>query len=340
MGASARKVEIADLVVAIVHPEECGLGQHGFEAEGRAHMGVEVLLKPLRRQNVIGDNMLAQVGEIVFLQIFVDPLFILWSFDGPIDRSLAQVRHGREHVPAVMPLRRHARIRRRRTVEVEREIVRQVRASEDLRDQLLVPRAKANRVVANILILSVGREIGNEERHGEPLLLKALADLPASRGLAKQLLIRVDNVRVRSDGVEVLFETAFGAHSFEFAAHLGNFFHRVANDGLAAQILEQLAEPAHERSRAAARKPDTPLALQRMDEGIDRACLVRITAHQKRVEAEGLAQLRVLDEVTNPSGNGALSLQGGQGRRLLDHRPEIEERHVAELQITLFEQSF
>ncbi len=50
---------------------------------------------------------------------------------------------------------------------------------------------------------------------------------------------------------------------------------------LAAQILIELHQPLHQRPGATAGKPDAPLTLQGVDQGIDGRGGKRITAHQQ-----------------------------------------------------------
>ena len=111
----------------------------------------------------------------------------------------------------------------------------------------------------------------------------------------------------------------------------------VAHHHRAAEILEQLDHALDQRPRAAAREPDPPLLLERVDQRIDRARLERVAADQQRVEAERLAQLRVRDVAADHRIDAAERLVAHQLRRGLHHRAEVEERLVAELLVPFAE---
>ncbi len=106
---------------------------------------------------------------------------------------------------------------------------------------------------------------------------------------------------------------------------------------LAAQVLEQLQHALDQRAGAALRKEHAPLPLQRMDQRIDRRCLERVAAHQQRMEAEGLAQLRVLDEARHHAVDAAVALELDQLRRHAHHAAEVGKRHMPELHVAFLQ---
>ncbi len=111
----------------------------------------------------------------------------------------------------------------------------------------------------------------------------------------------------------------------------------VAHHHRAAEVLEQLDHALDQRAGAAAREPHAPLLLERVDQRVDRAGLERVAADEQRVEAERLAQLRVLDVAADHRIDRAERLVAHQLRGGLHHRPEVEERLVTELLIAFAE---
>ena len=92
---------------------------------------------------------------------------------------------------------------------------------------------------------------------------------------------------------------------------------------------------AHQCVRPAAREPDAAVALQFVDERVDRAGRHRIAADQQSMEGQGLTQFLALHEARDDRIDRAPRLIAGERGRGAQHRGEIEERHRAELLIAL-----
>jgi hypothetical protein len=82
----------------------------------------------------------------------------------------------------------------------------------------------------------------------------------------------------------------------------------------AAELAEPLHERPHEGAGPAEREEDAPLALEVVDQRVDRRRAERVAADQKRVEAEGLPQVRVADEARHGRVDRAVGLQAHQLR--------------------------
>ena len=91
--------------------------------------------------------------------------------------------------------------------------------------------------------------------------------------------------------------------------------------------------PCDQPVGAAARPPHAAILLELVDQRVDRRGVHRITAHQQRMEAEGFAQLGVLDIARDHRVDTPPRLLLDQGRSGLQHRLEIEERLGAKLEI-------
>src|SRR5690606_29771025 len=91
-----------------------------------------------------------------------------------------------------------------------------------------------------------------------------------------------------------------------------------------AKVFEEPRHSGDQRAGAALGEPDAALSLQSMDQGIDRGRVERVSTDQKRMEAEGLPQLLVLNEFTYFRIDTSIALEAQQLRRDLQHRPDVE----------------
>ena len=94
---------------------------------------------------------------------------------------------------------------------------------------------------------------------------------------------------------------------------------------MAAQTLEKRVHGLDQRVHAAAREPDTSLALQVRHDRVDRAGAKRIAADEQRVEAEDRAQVRVAKEARNEAVHTLCSIQTQQFGQELQKRRQLVE---------------
>ena len=108
---------------------------------------------------------------------------------------------------------------------------------------------------------------------------------------------------------------------------------------LATEILEQLHETAHQRSRSTAREEHAPLTLNPMNQRVDGAGVVRIPTNQQRVKAEGLSEVFVLDEPRNRRIDAAVGSQSSQLRCDANHIAELKKWHRTQFFIAFVKDS-
>ena len=247
-------------------------------------MGVELVAKIERGENPVRDQILAQPGNVVTLEVFEDAVAVLWPLHGPVDVGRAQVRYRRQHVMTGTAFRRQRRIGDARRVQVEREIVSQGLALEDLIDQFAVARPEAHRVVLQMFVTALEAEMNYEQRHGKALAGKPFGFVATTLFMPEQLLVGIHHIGIRRHRICDEAAPVPGDHGpcqptgKLDARDLGVQFQ------LAAQVFEQPDHPLYQRSSATAWKPHATLPLQRVDQRIDGGGLERVTAHQQRVE--------------------------------------------------------
>ena len=155
--------------------------------------------------------------------------------------------------------------------------------------------------------------------------------------VAEQRLVGVHHVGVRRDGVEVGAPAVLGADAGDAAVGRLDALDAAADLDRAAEVLEQSDHALDQGAGAAAREPHAPLLLERVDQRIDAAGLERVAADEQRVEAKRLPQLLVVDVARDDRIDRAEGLVLHEAGRRLEHRLEVEERLVAELEIALAE---
>jgi len=84
-------------------------------------------------------------------------------------------------------------------VQIQRKVVGQGGAAEDVGDQLAVARAEAHRVVAQLVVVVVEAEIQHEQRIRKAFLAQRIRPFDAARMAAQQFRVRVHDVGVRRD---------------------------------------------------------------------------------------------------------------------------------------------
>ena len=152
--------------------------------------------------------------------------------------------------------------------------------------------------------------------------------------MAEQPLVGVDHIGVGGDRIGIEAPTVTRDHRLRppfgqlDARHLG------VQLQLAAEVFEQLDHALHQRSGAAAWKPDAALPFQRMDQCVDRRGFKGVATDQQRMKRQRLPQPVVLHELRNHAVYVAPGLQFGQLRRDADHAAKRQEGHGTELDVT------
>jgi hypothetical protein len=101
----------------------------------------------------------------------------------------------------------------------------------------------------------------------------------------------------------------------------------------AAQPLEMLDHACHQPVGAAARKPHAAILFQLVDQRVDRTGRHRVAADEQCVKAQRLPQIVALYIFADDGIDAAPRLIFGKRRGGLDHRGEIEKRHMAQFLI-------
>ena len=177
-------------------------------------------------------------------------------------------------------------------LEVEREIVRQRFAVEDVAQQFAVARPQDDVVMgerrhAGIAIAAVCAEVDHDQRHrvahpGKP----AIGILSTRRGV-EQVFVRARDVGVAHDNISIQRCAVLAQADADRAAVRGNDpLHFGAEHQRAAEFLEQCDERIDDGAGAAHCEPDAPFAFEMMDERVDAGGLKRIPADQQRVETK------------------------------------------------------
>ena len=120
--------------------------------------------KSCGRHQARGDHCLLQARQQRALQMRRDPAPVGLGHGLPVGAAF-QMRHRRQHVERIAARRCQRGIARRRPVQIEAEVVRQMLALEDVGQQLPIPRPQDDRVVADVRILPPRAEIPDEEAH-------------------------------------------------------------------------------------------------------------------------------------------------------------------------------
>lgn len=119
-------------------------------------------------------------------------------------------------------------------------------------------------------------------------------------------------------------------------AYLDLFFDRAVKPDFTTKVLEQPHQRRDERAGTTTWK-HSPATLQRMDQRVDGWHVKRITADQQRLEAEGLAQMRVAHEIRHDPINRLVALQAYELRHHPHHAPHILKGDGTQFQIALAE---
>ena len=110
------------------------------------------------------NEVLTKPRKLMRVQGVENPVHVPGPFDRPIDPALL-IRNWRQNIEALAAGRCQAWIGACRRVQVEREVVGEFFAVEDVRQKLTIARPEQNRVMCEIRISFFGTEVANEEAH-------------------------------------------------------------------------------------------------------------------------------------------------------------------------------
>lgn len=124
-------------------------------------MGVEPPREVGGRAVPTGHDRLSQPREVL-LKRLEDGVAVAGGHRLPVDRRVAQVGHGAEHVERLTSGWGHTRVGDRGGVEIKAEVGGQAMAVENVSQQPLKPRREQDRVVGQVRIPTVGAEVQHE----------------------------------------------------------------------------------------------------------------------------------------------------------------------------------
>ena len=139
-------------------------------------MGIQLHLKIPRCKDALRDDLAMQVGHVMAFEIGENALGIARSFDAPVEIELTQMRHWRKHIKRFATGRRQIGIRLAGSMQIEREIIRQAAAPENVAQQFPVTRSEQNIVVQQVGIFSPCAEIDEKQRHAVIHFLQLFSD--------------------------------------------------------------------------------------------------------------------------------------------------------------------
>jgi len=270
MGAGADDIEVGNHVITVMRAEPGALGEDRLQRKRRTQVRVELVAEIVRGEDAVSHQITAQTGNIVPLEVLENAVAVFRPLHRPIDICRAQVGHRRQHVMAGAVFRRQRGIGDAGRMQVEGEIIGQGLTLENLVDQLTVARPETHRVMLQVLMAALEAEMDNEQRHRETLAGEPFGLIATTLLMPEQLLVGVDHIGVGGDRIGIEAPTVTRDHRLRppfgqlDARHLG------VQLQLAAQVLEKPDHPLYQRTGTAARKPDTALALQRMNQRVDR----------------------------------------------------------------------
>ncbi len=155
-------------------------------------------------------------------------------------------------------------------MEIEREVVGDFGSVEDLVEVRFVARTEEDVVVGDLGVAPLDPEVDDKERHAEALALEARGFALGVGVVAEQGVVGVDHIGVGGDGVEIAVPAVGGGHPGDPAVGGVDPFHRRVEPDLAAELLEELDQRRDQRAGAALDEEDPPVALEIVDQGVDR----------------------------------------------------------------------
>ena len=330
MRAGADEVQAVHVLAAVVGTEPGALPEKRRQAEAGTVVGEQAIAEVQGGGHLGDDHVLLEIGEQRVGQRLGDAAAEGFGLGRPV--GLAQeVGHGCQHVEAVASFGRHRRVARRRSVEVEAEVVRELLVLEDVLDQPLVARPQADRVMRHVVVAAVGAEVPDEEavRVGKPV--DACVGPLAARALGQEVAVGPGDVGVGDDDVGVDHLAALKAHALGGAAVDQDLRDRALQAERAALTPDQAREAVHELAGAAHDIVDAAFTLEIGDERVDARRAERVTADEERVEAQDEAEPLVLHVAGDVRVDRAVAAQPHHAGRTLRHVPDAVEGLVAQL---------
>ena len=262
-----------------------------------------------------------------------DAVEVLLGLRLPIDARLL-IGDRREHVEALVALRRHALVGAGGGVEVEREVVRQDPLVEDVVQQPFVAGAEDDGVMGDVFVGLLGAEVGDEEAHG----LAPPGDCVVGVFLAvlcgDHLGVDDGGICVADDEVGLEGLTALEPDAADGSAGVDlNLGHRGVEANLDAELGEQAGERADDGGGSAERVVDAPLPLQPVDEHVDGAGLEGVSADQQGLEGEDLPEPLILHEAGDEAVDRLVGAEPDHVGDDTEHLADTVEGAVCELQV-------
>lgn len=303
--------------------------QGGLDREGRAQIAVERVLEMGRVDEMLGHDVGPQVGQVVGLKELHNGIAVGPGLHAPID-ICGQVRHRREHIEGLAAFRRHAGVGERRHVQVEREVLGQIAVGEDLAQQALVVLAEDDVVMGQpyVAILALRPKVDDKKRHAVLLALDPGVAVVAAILGGDEVEVGPGHIGVADHGIGGMQAAIGQAHAGHPPALGEDFFDFCAQINRAAQFREQAAHRCDDGAGAADGVMDAPLALQVVDEDIERGGVERVAADEEGVKGETAAQEVILDEFGDVAVDAAVGLQPHQVGGDAGHIGGVQERLV------------
>ena len=293
MDAGAGQVQIFKALGLVVKAKPGRLGKQRRDGKARALIAQIITREIIRRHGKRRADMAGQPRQEACVQRLDDPRPQPGFLGPPVDIR-ALVRHGREHIKAVMPFGREAGIGGRRPVQIKRKIIGQTPPVEDIIQQALIARPEPDGVMRDLVIFAIRAEKQHIQPHRQ-LAVVALEARGERQGLSRQqMAIEVHRVPVEHDMVSAEHLAIVQPNALDPAPgrrQPGDGDARLDADTLAAQ---QALQRPHQGTRAAHRKKDPVGAFQIMDQGVNAGGVEWRAAEQQRLDRKGPAQLVML----------------------------------------------
>ena len=303
-------------------------------------MRVQIHREIARGVMELGDDARMDIGDQASLELVENALLEQRTHFLPVDGQLAHVGDGDQRVESAHAFGRHRRVGDGRMVQVDRKVLWQHAMIVDVVEQAFVAWAEQDHVVRDARPAALDAEMHHEQGGAEALARQAARIIRAALGAGQQVLVAVHDVGIAGDGIEPFAPARMRFDLGRLLAQRVHMDHRVVQPHRAAKPFEMAHHARDQPVGSATRPPHAAIDFQLVDQRVDAAGLHRIAADQQRVEAQRLAQFLVLDIARDHRIDAAPGLLLGERRCRLKHRFEIEERHMAELDVAFLVNGF
>ena len=309
------------------------LREAGLEAEGGAIHAPEPAREVAGVDREGGGEVILEARQMGAIEEGEDAVEVLLGLRLPIDARLL-IGDRREHVEALVALRRHALVGAGGSVEIEREVFCEDPLVEDVVEQTLVSGPEDDGVVGDVLVGLLGAEVGDEETHG----LATAGDCPVRVLLAvlcgDHLGVDDGGICVADDEVGLEGLTVLKPDAADGSARVDlNLGHGGVESDLDAELGEQAGERADDGGGSAERVVDAPLPLQPVDEHVDGAGLEGVSADQQGLEGEDLPEPLILHEAGDQAVDRLVGAEPDHVGDDAEHLADAVEGAVCELQV-------